>query len=187
MDAPFVANRCGAKIYGSISAKNVALGGDVPEDRIVVFQDGSEFSVGEYKVRILKSLHSKPIRFNNDLGVPIEKPLTQPASLRAYKEGGSFDFLVEHGGKSILICPSFNYIKGQLDGLQADVYNKYIDDNKDKEDFREDDGFYKYTSGIGELCCLWKIGDKVPFMMSFEKSVDGDKADEIVKCMEFDY
>jgi len=71
--------------------------------------------------------------------------------------------------------------------LKEDVYNKYIDDNKDKEDFREDDGFYKYTSGIGELCCLWKIGDKVPFMMSFEKSVDGDKADEIVKCMEFDY
>lgn len=121
MDAPFVANRCGAKIYGSISAKNVALGGDVPEDRIAVFQDGSEFSVGEYKVRILKSLHSKPTRFNNDLGVPIEKPLTQPASLRAYKEGGSFDFLVEHGGKSILIRPSFNYIEGQLDGLQVDV------------------------------------------------------------------
>ena len=71
--------------------------------------------------------------------------------------------------------------------LTEDVYNKYINDNKDKEDFREVDGFYKYTSGIGELCSRWKIGDKVPFMMSFEKSVDGDKADEIIRCMEFDY
>ena len=51
----------------------------------------------------------------------------------------------------------------------------------------DNDGFYKYTSGIGEACCLWKIGDKVPFMMSFEKSVDGDRADEIVGCLEFDY
>ena len=31
------------------------------------------------------------------------------------------------------------------------------------------------------------IGDKIPFMMSFEKSIDGDRADEIVGCLEFDY
>ena len=71
--------------------------------------------------------------------------------------------------------------------LKKKVYNKYLAHNKDKEDFREDYGFYKYTSDIGELVCLWKIGDKVPFMMTFEKGVDGDKADEIIKCMEFDY
>ena len=71
--------------------------------------------------------------------------------------------------------------------LTEKVYEKYLADNKDSDSFREDDGFYKYTSDIGELCCLWKIGDKVPFMMSFEKSVDGDRADEIVGCLEFDY
>ena len=71
--------------------------------------------------------------------------------------------------------------------LTDEVYEKYLADNKDSDSFREDDGFYKYTSGIGEACCLWKIGDKVPFMMSFEKNVDGDRADEIVGCLEFDY
>ena len=71
--------------------------------------------------------------------------------------------------------------------LTDEVYEKYLADNKDSDSFREDDGFYKYTSGIGEACCLWKIGDKVPFMMSFEKSVDGDRADEIIGCLEFDY
>ena len=71
--------------------------------------------------------------------------------------------------------------------LTDEVYEKYLADNKDSDSFREDDGFYKYTSQIGEPCCLWKIGDKVPFMMSFEKSVDGDRADEIVGCLEFDY
>ena len=37
MDAPYVANRCRAAIYGSSSAKNVAIGGGVPEERTVVF------------------------------------------------------------------------------------------------------------------------------------------------------
>ncbi len=51
---------------------------------------------GNIKIRILKSLHSKPTILNNDLGQPIEKPLVQPASLRDYKEGGSYDFYIEH-------------------------------------------------------------------------------------------
>ena len=121
MDAPYVARKCGAAIYGSSSAKNVALGGGVPEDKIVVFGDGSEYSIGDYKIRILKSLHSKPNKLNDDLGQPIEKPLVQPASLRDYKEGGSYDFFIQHKGQNILIRPSFNYIKGQLDGIKADI------------------------------------------------------------------
>ena len=121
MDAPYMANRCKAVICGSRSAKNVAIGGGVPEDRTVVFQDGSEYSIGGYRIRILKSLHSKPTILNNNLGEQIEEPLVQPASLRDYKEGGSYDFFVEHGDKKILIRPSFNYIKGQLDGIQTDI------------------------------------------------------------------
>ena len=121
MDAPYMAKECGAVVYGSSSARNVALGGGVSEDSIVVFQHGSEYSIGEYRIRIIKSLHSKPTRLNNDLGEPIEAPLVQPASLRSYKEGGSYDFYIEHGEKRILIRPSFNYIEGQLDGIRADT------------------------------------------------------------------
>ena len=121
MDAPYIANECGAKIYGSESARNVAVGGGVPEEDIVVFSHGSRFEIGDYRISILRSLHSKPTRFNNDLGEPITEPLTQPFRLRDYKEGGSYDFYVEHGEKKILIRPSFNYIKGQLDGIHADI------------------------------------------------------------------
>lgn len=121
MDAPYIAKQCNAKIYGSESAKNVALGSGIPEENIVVFQHESSFTVGDYKIRILNSLHSKPTLLNNDLGEPITKPLKQPAGLRKYKEGGSYDFYVEYGEKKILIRPSFNYIKGQLDGIKADV------------------------------------------------------------------
>ncbi len=121
MDAPCFANRCGATVYGSRSAKNVALGGGVPEDRTVVISDGSSFEIGGYKIRVLRSLHSKPTPFNDDLGEEIPEPLKQPAALNEYKEGGSYDFFVEHGKKTFLIRPSFNYIRGQLDGIRADV------------------------------------------------------------------
>lgn len=121
MDAPYIANACGARIYGSESAKNVAIGGNVPVENIEVFQHGSQFMIGDYKIHILKSLHSKPNKLNDDLGIPITEPLVQPASLRSYTEGGSYDFYVEHGEKKILIRPSFNYIKGQLNEIRADV------------------------------------------------------------------
>ena len=71
--------------------------------------------------------------------------------------------------------------------LSQEVYDKYIADNKDSKDYREEDGFIKYTSSIGEPVCLWMIGDKIPFMMSFEKSIDGDRADEIIGYLDFNY
>ena len=121
MDMPFVANRTGATVYGSPSALNVARGGGVGEDRLMAFRGGETFAVGGYEVTVLPSLHSKPTILNNDLGQTIDAPLAQPARLRDYKEGGSFDFLVKARGVTALIRPSFNYIEGQLDGVRADV------------------------------------------------------------------
>ena len=111
MDAPYIAKSCGAKVFGSESARNVALGGGVPDEDITIFGHGDRFIVGDFSVSILKSLHSKPNKLNDDLGQPITAPLVQPASIRAYK----------NGGRCFLIRPSFNYIEGQLDGLRADV------------------------------------------------------------------
>ena len=121
MDAPYVAERTGAAFYGSASALNVARGGGVPEARLTEFRGGEAFAVGGFRVTVLPSLHSRPTLINNDLGVTIDAPLKQPARLRDYHEGGSFDFLVENGGRRCLIRPSFNYIEGQLDGVRADV------------------------------------------------------------------
>lgn len=71
--------------------------------------------------------------------------------------------------------------------LTQEVYDKYISNNKDRDDFNEEFGITEYTSSIGEICWLFKIGDKIPFMISFDKSVDKDRADEIGTCIETDY
>lgn len=121
MDVPYVANKTGATVYGSYSAMNVCRGGNVDESQMVEFKAEDSFEVGDYKIKVIKSLHSKPTILNNDLGETINEPLVQPAKLRNYKEGGSYDFYVEHGDRKYLIRPSFNYIEHQLDGYECDV------------------------------------------------------------------
>ncbi len=121
MDMPFIAARTGAAVYGSSSALNVARGGDIPEGQLHEFVPGGTYEAGGFSITVLASLHSKPTFLNNDLGETIDAPLRQPARLRDYKEGGSFDFYVRTKEKTYLIRPSFNFIKGQLDGYEADV------------------------------------------------------------------
>lgn len=121
MDAPYIANRTGAVIYGSSSAVNVGRGGEVLRDHLVEFEAGQSYQVGDFKVTVIPSIHSKPTILNNDLGQTIDAPLVQPAKLRDYKEGGSYDFYVETPEKRYMIRPSFNYIEGQMNGYHADV------------------------------------------------------------------
>lgn len=121
LDVPEFANKCGAVIYGSPSALNVGRGGNVPKDMLVPFCGNQEFCIGKFKIRVLPSIHSKSHFYNNDLGKTIDEPLSQPAKKKDFKEGGSFDFFIENSGKTFLIRPSCNYLKNQLNDINADV------------------------------------------------------------------
>ncbi len=121
LDAPYFALQCGADIYGSFSALNVARGGVLAEDRLHSYDDSRIYRIGDFGITIIPSIHSKAHWYNNDLGMIIGTPLKQPARRNDFKEGGSYDFLVSHNGRNYLIRPSYNYIEGQLDGIRADV------------------------------------------------------------------
>ena len=121
LDLPYFANRTGALVFGSESSLNVARGGDVAEDKLQRYVPDTEISIGKFSVRVMKSLHSKPFLFNNNLGQTIDHPLTQPAAMKEFKEGGSFEFLITHSKKTILIRPSYNFIPGALKGVHADI------------------------------------------------------------------
>ena len=121
MDVPFTAKQTGAKVYGSSSALNVCRGRGVSEEQLHEFAAEDIFEINDFRIKVIRSLHSKPTILNNDLGETIDQPLPTDAKLRDYKEGGSYDFYVEHHGKKYLIRPSFNYIEHQLDGYTCDV------------------------------------------------------------------
>ena len=146
-DVAYVAEKTGATIHGSRSTWNIAAGGNVPESRRKIFKAGQRYGFGKFTVIVLDGRHSPPITgINDDLGQTIDEPLAQPADRRAYKEGGAYDFLIEHEGRSILVIPSTNYRPGSLDGVKADVlFLSTATLGIQTEKFRED--YYENTAG----------------------------------------
>jgi L-ascorbate metabolism protein UlaG (beta-lactamase superfamily) len=119
LDLGYVAKRTGALVVGSASALNIARGGGVSEEKLRLVEPGEAFGVGDFIVRPLASRHS-PHVFGGE-GATIDAPLRQPASIRAYKEGGTFDFLVSRKGHTMLFKNSANWLPGALDAIRADA------------------------------------------------------------------
>lgn len=145
LDCAYVAKTTGAKLHGSASTLNIGRGGDLRDDQMALVEPGKELTFGRFTVTVLKSKHTPPMKgINDDLGETIDKPLRQPAHVRDYKEGGSIDVLIRHGGRTILVKPSTNFVEGALDTVRADVLflGTATLGHQDK-DFQKD--FYKQT------------------------------------------
>ncbi len=146
LDAAYIAQKTGAELHGSVSARNVGFGGGLPAERLHLFKPGTPVRVGDFEITVLPSIHSRPTAINNDLGVVIERPLSQPARMRDYSEGGSFDFYIRHGEQTLLVRPSCNYIEGALKDLRADTLLLGIG-GLGKEDAAFRETFYRETVG----------------------------------------
>lgn len=122
MDVAYVAQETGAHLFGSASTLNIARGGGLPEDQMSLFSLDTPTEIGAFRVTVIPSRHSPPTPgVNDDLGRTIDAPLATPALVSAFVEGGSFDFLIEHGDRAILVKPSTNWVNNALDGVHADV------------------------------------------------------------------
>ncbi|WP_367897859.1 MBL fold metallo-hydrolase [Leptospira sp. WS58.C1] len=127
MDSPFIAKETGAKLYGSISTIQIGKGGGVPDEQLALFQPGKKIQIGKFKITVLNSKHTPPFKILGKTNAAdpnrpdLTEVLSQPAKAEDYIEGGTYDFLVEHGKHSILIKGSTNYIENAWEGLKADV------------------------------------------------------------------
>jgi len=140
-DVAYIANRTGATVYGSESTLNIARGGDVPEDQLVVLTPDEAITVGGFTVRAITSRHSpSPFPIEGTIDVPLE----QPAGIRDYKEGGVYDFLVTTSRTSLLVKGSANWVPGALDDVRADALFLGVGTlDKRSASFRE--GFFEAT------------------------------------------
>jgi L-ascorbate metabolism protein UlaG (beta-lactamase superfamily) len=118
-DLAYVAKRTGALVIGSASALNIARSSGIAEEKLRLAKPDEAFDVDGFAVRPLASRHH-PHVFGGE-GATIDAPLRQPASIRAYKEGGTFDFLVSRKGHTMLFKTSANWVPGALDAIRADV------------------------------------------------------------------
>lgn len=127
MDAPFIANATGAKLYGSKSTLNIGRGGGVQEEKLVPFEPGKKLEIGKFRITVLNSKHTPPFKILGKTNAAdpdrphLEAPLSQPAKAEEFIEGGTFDFLVEHGKTSFLIKGSTNFIEGAWKNLKVDT------------------------------------------------------------------
>ena len=182
LDAAYIAQKTGADLYGTVSAKNIGLGGGIPADRLHLFEPKKPVQIGAFEITVLPSLHSKPTAINNDLGVVIGQPLTQPARMRDYAEGGSYDFYIRHGEKTLLVRPSCNYIEGSLKDVRADTLLLGIS-GLGKEDEQFHDAFYRETVGYVQpkrvIPVHWDnffapLKAPLPYQMRFVDDIAGD-------------
>ena len=145
-DVAQFARKTGATVYGTPSTLNVARGGNIENDQLQEYTPDNIVSIGKFTVTVLPSVHSKPTRYNNDLGEEISTSLRQPARYTDFKEGGSHDFYICHDQLKILIRASYNSIPNQLDSIRADLLFLGIT-GLGKAAKEEQDSFYAETIG----------------------------------------
>lgn len=119
LDSAAVALRTGAVLVGGSSTGFIGQGSDLPNDRIVVVENGGTTSHGSFAVTFVESVHSYPDRAHGT----IDRPLTQPARVREYRCGEAWSMHVEHvpSGRTALVHSSAGFRSGMLDGRHAEV------------------------------------------------------------------
>jgi len=133
LDSATVAEATGARLIGSSSTRNIALGQGFPASRFTEAVTGEPFSVGAFRLTALPADHSP-----GDVapGV-ISAPLRPPARTRAYRTGECYSLHVRHAGREMLVHASANTRAGALDSCRAEtVYLGIGTLGKQSEEFR---------------------------------------------------
>ena len=117
MDCAAVALRADALLIGSESVANIGRGAGIPQNRLRVINGGEICSFNRLNVTTYRTIHSPHAKFPDS----ITEPLSQPARVSAYQEGGCYSFLVKHDERGILIHPGANVLPGMYKGAQAEV------------------------------------------------------------------
>lgn len=118
MDAPLVAARTGALLVGSRSTARIAQGLDFPSERVRVVEGGERLQFGAFAVTVFRTPHTPG---GPEFSGEIEEPLRPPARAWAWREGGCLAWLVEHGGRGILVHASTSFEPGLFASTRAEV------------------------------------------------------------------
>lgn len=122
MDIGAIANRSSASILGSETTALIARGAGVPEDQIVLAENGQEYIFGQFTVTLIESAHA-PIGWNGatPYAGDIAEPLVTPAPISAWRVGKSYSIIIEHPHGTTIVQGSAGFLDGALDGRQTDV------------------------------------------------------------------
>ena len=122
MDAGAIANRTSASVLGSETTANIARGQGVPEDQIVVVENGGEYAFGRFTVTMIHSPHA-PVAWGGSVPYAgtVDEPLLTPAPASAWREGQSYSIVISHPHGTTLVQGSAGFPESALQDVRANV------------------------------------------------------------------
>lgn len=122
MDIGAIANRTSASVLGSASTVEIARGAGVPEDQVILAVENRPYQFGNFTVTLLRSRHA-PIGWRGTVPLPgsIDKPLTPPQPVSAWREGRSYTVIVAHPAGTTIVQGSAGFATESLGDISADV------------------------------------------------------------------
>ena len=122
LDIPMLAHQLPkAMIVGSKSTLNIARAMPIAESQLHEVQAWQPMQIGKFTITAIPSQHTPPTAVNDDLGEEISQPLQLPAHFSQFKEGGSYDYLIQHGPHYSLVKASTGAVPKQLQKLEVDT------------------------------------------------------------------
>ena len=102
IDAPYVARKFKAKIYGSSSVMNVGRGQGLNNDQLQEVSAKGEWKVGDFTITAYLTPHLPHVLGITLMDGHITSPLTAPSSAWNYRAGDTFSYYISHPQGNLL-------------------------------------------------------------------------------------
>lgn len=99
MDAPGIAQRTGARLYGSLNSCRIAQLYGLPEGQTRVVEAGETFTIGAYQVQAIAAQHARIPFFGPG---ELKSNLRIPLKLHEYRMDHDYSYLIEANGARVL-------------------------------------------------------------------------------------
>ncbi|MEV4120590.1 MBL fold metallo-hydrolase [Micromonospora sp. NPDC049645] len=122
MDVPYIAERTGARVFGTLTAYHLGLAYGVPAAQLSAVKGGEVLDFGDHRIEVVSSLHSRNAAYSVAFpGVRVSQPAL-PATIGDLPEGDTLGYLLRvDDGPSVYFTGASDVAERNLTGLAPDV------------------------------------------------------------------
>ncbi|WFE50067.1 MBL fold metallo-hydrolase [Micromonospora sp. WMMD1155] len=122
MDVPYIAERTGARVFGTLTAYHLGLAYELPSTQLSAVKGGEVLDFGDHTVEVVGSLHSRNASYSVAFpGVRVSRP-ARPETIADLPEGDTLGYLLRvDGGPSVYFTGASDVAERNLTGLAPDV------------------------------------------------------------------
>ncbi|SCL59632.1 MBL fold metallo-hydrolase [Micromonospora chersina] len=121
-DVPYIAERTGARVIGTLTAYHLGLAQGLPSGQLAPVKGGEVLDFGAYTVEVVSSLHSRNGAWSMAFpGVRVSRP-PKPEKISDLPEGDTMAYQIRvDGGPSVFFMGASDFAERNLVGLAPDV------------------------------------------------------------------